>query len=50
MNVLYFVLLLLAVFCFAGAASRWFVARVDLVALGLALAFTVPLIQTLRGL
>ena len=50
MNVLYFVLFLLAVVCFVASASERVASRVNLVALGLAFAFAVPLLQTLNRL
>lgn len=47
MNTLFIILLLLGIICFVLAAARVAV-RVDLVALGLALCFLVPLIQHIR--
>lgn len=49
MHVLYFVLLLISIICFV-AASLGVVARVNLVALGLAFWVAVPLLQQLTGL
>lgn len=50
MHLLYFVLFLLAVLCFVTSAFRLVAAKVDLVALGLAFAFAVFLIQQLKAL
>lgn len=50
MAVLYFVLVLLALICFAVAASNRVAARVNLVALGLAFWISVEFIQRLKGL
>lgn len=47
MNLLYFVLYLLALLCFLVATKQAVVARLSLVPLGLAFAVAVPLIQTL---
>jgi hypothetical protein len=47
MNVLYFVLFLLAVVCFVAAASERIAARVNLVALGLAFGTSVFMLQQL---
>lgn len=49
MDVLCFVLLLVALICFVAAAFG-VVARVNLVALGLAFWVAVPLLQSLTGL
>lgn len=48
MNTLYIVLLLLGVICFIAAAVR-VVFRLELVALGLAFCFLVPLIQHVKA-
>jgi hypothetical protein len=48
MHVLYFILLLLAVVAFVAAAFQVAATKVNLIALGLALAFAVPLIQHAR--
>lgn len=50
MTVLYFVLLLVAVLLFLLASLRVSSPRVELVALGLAFAFAVPLLQQLQRL
>ncbi len=50
MNVLFFVLFLLALLCFLVATKQSHVAKFQLVALGLAFAVAVPLIQTLQKL
>lgn len=50
MNVLYFVLFLLAVVCFVAAASERVSSRFNLVALGLALATAVFALQQLAKL
>ena len=50
MTVLYFMLLLAGVILFALAAMRVNSPKIDLLALGLALVFAVPLIQTLHNL
>lgn len=50
MNVLYFILLLLALICFVASALNRVSSRVNLVALGLALWVAFPLIQQLQSL
>jgi hypothetical protein len=50
MTVLFFVLLLLALICFAAAASGKVASKYNLVALGLALWVAVPFIETLTKL
>lgn len=48
MHVVYFVLFLLAVVCFVVAAFELYVSKINLVALGLALATAVFMIQQVR--
>lgn len=48
MHVLYFALLLAAVVCFVAATFQVYGTKLNLMALGLALAFAVPLIQQAR--
>lgn len=48
MTVLYVLLLLLAVLCFALSAARKDLGKVDTLSLGLVFAFLVPLIQYLN--
>lgn len=48
MHVLYFVLLLVAVILFVAAALQVHASKLNLMALGLAFAFAVPLIQHAR--
>lgn len=50
MEILYFVLALLGVICFVVAALNAVVERVNLIALGLALVFTVEVIKLARAL
>jgi hypothetical protein len=50
MVLLYVLLLVLAVVCFAAAAARKSFGNLDLVGLGLFFAFLVPLIQFLKQL
>lgn len=50
MQVLYFILLLLALVCFVADGLKVVVTRVNLSALGLAFWVLVPLIITARGL
>lgn len=50
MTLLYFLILVLALACFAGAAARKSLKNFDLVALGLFFAFLVPALQYFRQL
>lgn len=50
MTFVYFLLLVLAVVCFAAAAARKSFGNLDLMGLGLFFAFLVPLIQFMRQL
>lgn len=50
MNVLYLILLILALACFVASAARVASARVNLMAAGLALWVLVPVIQVARNL
>lgn len=50
MVLLYFILLLVAVLCFIVGTKQSHLAKFNLVSLGLALAFAVPLIQTAHKL
>lgn len=50
MLVLFFILLLLALVCFAAAAFQVHASRINLLGLGLALWVAVPFIQTLQKL